>query len=128
MTRTEIPTGKAEGPGVPSTAVELGSCMAMTSHHRPIRNPIRPRTVSELKIEFTFFGSTFVFTLSFEQKAIGPAAAGRPDAPITRFVRLRLEQRLLRSVGEVLGVELVLGTAQTQQNSSWSMIRGEYCP
>ena len=69
MTRTEIPTGKAEGPGVPSTAVELGSCMAMTSHHRPIRNPIRPRTVSELKIEFTFFGSTFVFTLSFESKS-----------------------------------------------------------
>ena len=62
-----------------------------------------------------FFGSTFVFTLSFESKAIGPAAAGRPDAPITRFVRLRLEQRLLRSVGEVLGVELVLGLRKTQR-------------
>ena len=31
-------------------------------------SPLRPRTVSELKIEFTFFGSTFVFTLSFESK------------------------------------------------------------
>ena len=64
ITRMEIPMGKAAGPGVPSFAVLLGICMDMTSHQRPSRNPTIPKNVSELKMEFTFFGSTLVFTLS----------------------------------------------------------------
>ena len=65
MTRMEIPMGKAAAPGVPSVAVELGIWMDMTSHHRPSRKPTRPSAVSELNIEFVFFGSKRLFTLSY---------------------------------------------------------------